>query len=259
MWVKAAIVCLLLCPFGNARPQGADYRIGPGDLLKISAFGYPELATEARVAQSGSITFPLIGEVAVSGLSTQDAENLISKRLTDGGFIPKAQMSILVTEYQSQKISVMGQVMKPGQYPQSQSNRVLNSLAEAGGLVTTSAGDRATLLRHDGSKADIDLAALFNGDPTQNLAVAAGDTIYVAKAAEFYIYGEIQKPGVYRLERGMTVSRAVSAGGGLTPRGTERNAVVKRRDATGDEKKMSLAGQDLLQADDVIRIRQSLF
>ena len=254
-----AFVAAVTCLVSAAGAQSPDYRLGPGDLLKISAFGYPDLATEVRVTQSGNITFPLIGEVAVAGLSTHDTESLLSKRLADGKFIPAAQVSILVEEYQSQKISVMGQVTKPGQYPQSQSNRVLDLLAEAGGLISATAGDEATVLRHDGSKVDIDLAKLFEGDPTQNPVVLAGDTIYVPKAEQFYIYGEVQKPGVYRLDRGMTVSRAISAGGGLTPRGSERSTVVKRRDPQGKEEKLSLAGSDLLQANDVVRVRQSLF
>ena len=256
-----AVACWLLVVLTGrgVLADTVDYRLGAGDLLKISAFGYPDLATDVRVTQSGNITFPLIGEVAVTGLSTRETESLLAKRLADGGFIPKAEISVLVMEYQSQKIAVLGQVTKPGQYPQSQSNRVLDLIAEAGGLIPTTAGDRATVLRHDGSKMDLDLGALFAGDPTQNPLVLAGDTIYVPKAAEFYIYGEVQKPGVYKLERGMTVSRAISAGGGLTPRGSERNTLIKRRDGTGKELKMSAAGSDPVLPDDVVRVRQSLF
>jgi polysaccharide biosynthesis/export protein len=257
-------LCALLSSFSVVLADGDDYRLGAGDLLKISAFGYPDLTTEVRVAQSGNITFPLVGELAVSGLSTRDTESLLAQRLADGGFIPKAQVSVLVLEYESQKISVMGQVAKPGQYPLTRSYRVLDLLAAAGGLISATAGDatagdQATVLRRDGTKIDIDLTAMFEGDPTQNPSVAAGDTIYVPKAAQFYIYGEVQRPGVYRLERNMTVSRAVSAGGGLTRRGSERNAIVKRRDAQGREKKFSVAGSDLVQPNDVLRVRESWF
>ena len=119
---------------------GDDYRLGSGDLLKISAFGYPDLSSDSRISQSGNITFPLIGQIAVSGLSTREVETLISKRLADGGFIQKAQVSVLVTEYQSQRVAVMGQVARPGQYFLDGSTHVLDLLAKAGGLVTGLAG-----------------------------------------------------------------------------------------------------------------------
>jgi polysaccharide export outer membrane protein len=153
----------------------------------------------------------------------------------------------------------MGQVAKPGQYAMTASQRTMDALAQAGGVINIIAADDATLLRRDGTKVPIDLIALFNGDPTQNPPVAAGDTIYVPRAPQFYIYGQVQRPGIYRLERRMTVSQAISAGGGLTPKGSERWAVVKRRDAAGKEKKVSVSGSDMVQPDDVVLIKESLF
>jgi polysaccharide export outer membrane protein len=101
---------------------------------------------------------------------------------------------------------------------------------------------------------------LFAGDAAQNPAVASGDTINVPRAAQFYIYGEVQRPGAYRLERNMTVSRAISAGGGLTPRGSERRTIVKRRDGHGKEQTYSIKGSDdLLKPDDVVYVKESLF
>jgi polysaccharide export outer membrane protein len=100
---------------------------------------------------------------------------------------------------------------------------------------------------------------LFQGDPTQNFTVAGGDTIFVPKAAQFYIYGEVQKPGMYRIEKDMTISRAISSGGGLTARGSERHTVVKRRDDSGKEKKISVKGSDAVQPDDVILVNESWF
>src|SRR6266581_1924566 len=100
----------------TAAADSHDYQMGPGDLVKISVFNYPDLATDVRISQSGNLTFPMLGQVQVAGLSTRQAETLLTERLTDGGFIRNAQVSVLVMEYQSQKISVLGQVEKPGQY-----------------------------------------------------------------------------------------------------------------------------------------------
>jgi polysaccharide export outer membrane protein len=240
-------------------PAPADYKVGPGDLLRVNVFGSPELATDARVSQSGAITVSLIGSVPVAGLSTVETEKLLAKRFIDGGFLRQPQVSVLVVEYESQKINVLGHVVKPGQYALRASASVLDVLADAGGVMPNSAGDTATLMRSDGTKRDIDLDALFRGDPAQNVTVAGGDRIFVPRAEQFYIYGQVQKPGVYRLERNMTVSRAITAGGGLTARGTERRAIVKRRDAGGAEKEYSVKPTDVLKADDVLFIKESLF
>jgi polysaccharide export outer membrane protein len=244
-------------PTTGAPPQ--DYRIGAGDLLKIQVFGSPELSTDARVAQSGTITCPLIGSVSVAGLSSAEVEKTLAQKFIDGSFLKQPQVSVLVLEYMSQKVSVLGHVSKPGQYALRASSNVLDVLAEAGGVIAQTASDYATLMRSDGTKVDLNLDALFRGDPTQNVKVAGGDRLYVPRAEYFYIYGQVQKPGQYRLERNMTLSRAVSAAGGLTARGTERRATVKRRDAEGKEDEYSLRESDALRPDDVVVIKESWF
>lgn len=244
----------------GAPAQPADYPLGAGDELKINVFDHPELQTELRVSEGGSITFPLIGEMKTAGLSVHELERALASALENGGFVRKAQVSILIEDFQSQRFSVLGQVAKPGQYPLMSKTTVMGALAAAGGAINLVAADEATLLRRDGTHVGVDLISLFDGDPRQNLSVAAGDTLYVPKAAQFYIYGEVQHPGVYRLERGMTVAQAISAGGGLTPRGTDRHVVARRREyKAGKEKEVSLDKADLVQPDDVLTVKERLF
>lgn len=255
----AACLCLAMARAVAVDSTDQDYKLGAGDLVRINVFGSPDLTTDARVSQSGSITCPLIGSVQVAGMSTAQVEALLARRYSDGGFLKQPQISVLVAEFQSQKIAVLGHVGKPGQYPLRASSNVMDVLAEAGGLLAQTAGDTATITRSDGSKQDVDLVKLFDGDPQQNVTMSGGDRIYIPKAPQFYVYGQVQKPGVYKLERNMTVSRAISASGGLTSKGTERRAIVKRRDAEGKEKEYSARGTDLLQADDILFIKESLF
>src|SRR4029453_8273589 len=257
-WLLALLLPSLATAAAGSADQ-AEYRLGAGDLLKINVYGYPDMSADVRVDESGSISYAYVGQVAVGGHSARDVESLVAKKLTDGGFIRSPQVSVLVSDYRSQKVGVMGQVSRPGQYPLRKASSVIDLLAEAGGVVNTMAADEATLLRADGSKRSIDLFALFEGDPEQNSAVMAGDTIYVPKASQFYVYGEVQRPGTYKLERNMTVSQAISMGGGLTPRGTERGAKVKRRNEQGKETRIGVKGSDLLQPDDVLVIKESLF
>ena len=252
-------VATMLVGSSLATAKAEDYRLGAGDLLKIAVFDHDELSIDARISQSGNITFPLIGQVPVAGLSTRDAELLLSRRLMDGAFLKQPQVSILVSEYQSQKVAVMGQVSKPGQYPLDASKKIIDVVAMAAGVLNDTAADDATLVRADGSRVVIDLQKLFDGDPAMNLDVHDGDTVFVPRAPQFYIYGQVQHPGQYRLARNTTISQAISIGGGLTPRGTQRGSIVKRLDAKGKERRYAVRDEDVLQPDDVLLIKQSLF
>jgi polysaccharide export outer membrane protein len=243
----------------QATAKSEDYRLGAGDLLKIVVFDHDELSVDARISQTGNITYPLVGQLPVAGLSTREAELLLARHLMDGGFVSQPQVSVLVSDYQSQKISVMGQVTKAGQYPLDASKKLLDVLAMAGGVLNDTAAEDATLVRADGSRVVIDLQKLFDGDPTMNLGVHDGDTVFVRHAPQFYIYGEVQHPGEYRLARNTTISQAISIGGGLTPRGTQRGAIVKRLDAQGKERRQSVTDEDVLQPNDVLLIKASLF
>jgi polysaccharide biosynthesis/export protein len=258
---RALIVVLatVLVGFTQATAAAGDYRLGAGDLLKIVVFDHDEFSIDARISQTGNITFPLVGQVPVTGLSTRDAELLLARHLIDGGFVKQPQVSVLVSEYQSQKVSVMGQVAKPGQYPLDVSKKVLDVLALAGGVLNDTAADEATLVRADRSRVVIDLQKLFDGDSAVNLSLQDGDTVFVAHAPQFYIYGQVQHPGQYRLARNTTISQAISIGGGLTLRGTQRGAIVKRVDATGKEHRYPVRDDDVLQPNDVLMIKTSLF
>lgn len=259
--VYACLLAMLLAV--SAIPAiAADVPLGAGDALKISVFGNPDLSLETKVSEEGSITFPLIGSVSVAGISTSDAEKKISGLLVNGGFLKKAEVNINVTELQSQQVSVLGQVVRPGRYPVSGKRSVTDMLAVAGG-VGPEGGDTATVIRvRDGktTKKVVNLVDMIqSADMGANLDLVNGDMVYVDRAPKFYIYGEVQHPGGYRLERNMTVVQALSIGGGLTPRGTERGLRIKRRDAAGNTQMIDVKNNEILRADDVVYVKESLF
>ncbi len=237
--------------------------LGPGDVLKISVYGSSDLDTEAKVSESGNITFPLLGEVAVDGLSPSAAEKKIADLLESGGLLRKPQVSILATSLQSQQVSVLGYVYRQGRYPIEGKRSLIDVLAMAGGA-NPDGGDLVTLIRADGGesikKEVIDMYVMIrSNEMSQNLNIHGGDFIYVERAPRFYIYGEVQRAGVFRLERNMTVVQALSVGGGLSPRGTERGVRIQRRDAEGNLQMLEVKLGELVQPDDVVYIRESLF
>lgn len=258
----------LLIAFGlisvaHAQEKLADYRLAAGDAIKISVFQNPDLTVETRVAESGVITYPLIGAVELGGLTIPEAEKAIATKLRDGGFVQKPQINILLVQVRGNQVSVLGMVNRPGRFPIETGNtRVSDMLATAGGATPTGA-DVAILTGMRQGKAfrkEIDIPAMFiKGNTELDVFVAGGDVIYVHRAQLFYIYGEVQRAGSYRMERDMTVLQALAQGGGLTPRGTERGIRIHRRNANGGIDVITPAKTDTIQPDDVIYVQESLF
>jgi polysaccharide biosynthesis/export protein len=261
--LKFALLLLFAVPVALAQPAKVEPLLGPGDVVKVSVFQNPDLSVEARLSEGGQINVPLIGAITVGGLTISAAERLIETKLREGGFVLKPQVTIQTTRIVSSQISVLGQVGKPGRYPiELVSSKVSEMIAAAGG-VTPSGADIVTLVGNRNGqpvKLDIDLPAILqSGRAELDVQVENGDIIYVDRAPTVYIYGEVQRPGQLRLERGMTLMQALAAGGGLTARGTERGMRVHRRDASGQVKILEVQPNDLLQRDDVVYVKESLF
>ena len=258
------MLCALLAflaPAANAA-TAAGYKLGSGDTVRITVFENPDMTTEAQVSETGNITFPLLGEVAIGGLSRSEAEAKIAGMLKKGGFVNQPQLNISILEYRSQQVSVLGQVNKPGKYAIDGPSDVLDLISLAGGVSETGA-DSITIIKDEQGKAvkhNINLVDLFqSADLKDNIEVSNGDVIYVGRAPVFYIYGEVQRAGAYRLEPGMTVMQALSVGGGLSLRGTERGVKVSRRDGNGELRKINVNLTDALQENDVVHVKESLF
>jgi len=237
--------------------------VGAGDMLHITVFRNPELTTDAKVTDQGTILFPLIGDVKVTGLSPQQVGARISELLRQGKYVVNPEVAVSMAQVNSRQVSVLGNVNKPGRYPiDGVNNKLTDFLAAAGGVAGTGSDSVTIVSNSNGQsvKTDVDLTGMFReGNLTKNVVLQPGDTIFVHRAPMVYVYGEVQKGGAYRLEPQMTVMQAVALASGITPRGTERGIKLTRRDASGSVKKMDVGLTDPVQADDVIYIRESLF
>jgi polysaccharide export outer membrane protein len=246
-----------------ASSRAAEYLIGAGDLLRVSVFQNADLTLETRVGEDGTISYPLIGTVKIGGGTIAAAERHIAQLLKEGGFVLKPQVSILLMTVRGSQVSVLGQVNRPGRYPIETANmRIADALATAGGIAPTGADTVIFVGRRDGkpTRQVIDLESLFgNPEAGGDFLMRAGDILYVERAPAFYIYGEVQRPGSYRLERGMTVMQALAAGGGLTPKGTQKGLRIHRRGANGKIQTVELGLDDPVQTNDVLYVRESLF
>lgn len=243
---------------------GGDYRLGPGDAIGVQVYQSPDLSVDARVSESGVISYPLVGTVQLGGLTISEAEKKIADALRTGGFVKAPQVNIALKQVRGNQVAVLGQVSRPGRFPLETFNtRVSDMLAAAGG--TTPTGDDVLIVtgQRDGKpfRKVVDIPGLFlNPKSDDDIILAGGDTLFVNKAPVFYIYGEAQRPGAYRIERGMTVMQALAQGGGPTVRGSQNRLRLNRRDAvTGKVVETVPALTDIVRADDVIYVRESIF
>jgi polysaccharide export outer membrane protein len=258
-----AVATLLLSASVVSAQGTPDYPLGAGDALKIQVFQNPDLTIETRVSENGSITYPLLGAVDLGGLSIAAAEKKISEGLQKGGFIQNPQVNIVLIQIRGNQVSVLGQVSRPGRFPLETANtRLTDMLANAGGA--TPGGDDVVIITgaREGKpfRKFIDIPAIFlNGKTQEDILLQGGDSIYVHRAPMFYIYGEAQRPGAFRVERNMTVMQALAQGGGPTARGSEKRLRLHRKLANGKIQQIEPGLTDLVQADDVIYIKESLF
>lgn len=240
-----------------------DYKLGQGDAIRIVVFQNPDLTLDSRVSESGTITYPLIGTVDIGGLSIEAAEKRIAKGLKDGGFVQKPQVNIVLMQVRGNQISVLGQVNRPGRFPlETSNNRVSDVLAMAGGMTPTGSDIVVVTGIREGKpfRREIDFPAIFiDNKSDEDIPVSGGDVLYVHRAPVYYIYGEAQRSGSYRIERGMTVQQALAQAGGPTLRGTEDRIRVHRRMPSGQTTRLSLEAHEPVLADDVIYVRESLF
>lgn len=253
------IVLLAVFPLQTA---AADYQLGSGDIVHITVYDHPELTTDTRVDEQGKISFPLIGGVAVAGKTAAAAQDLIASSLEKGDFLKKPQVNLIVTEYRSKQVSVLGLVNKPGKYPLDSASTVSDLLAVADGVAEDGADEVILIHNQDGKSQQfkINTKSLFqDGQIDLNHQVTGGDVIFVPRAAIFYIYGEVQKPGAYRLTGNLNVMQAVSLGGGITPRGTQRGIQIRRDDKDGKPVRIHAALTDRVRENDVVYVKESLF
>jgi polysaccharide export outer membrane protein len=237
--------------------------LGEGDSVRITVFQNPDLTTETRISERGTITFPLLGEISLAGLTPAGAEARIADQLIKGKFVLKPQISLNVVRVRSRQVAVLGQVARPGRYPlDDTSSNLTDILALAGGISPAGDDNVTVMVKRNGktAKLEINVPTMYRtGDISRNLQLESGDTIFVPRAPVFYIYGEVQRAGSYRLEQSMTVMQALSVGGGVTPRGTDRGLKIRRKAGDGNFRTIDAQLIDRVEPDDVIYVRESLF
>jgi len=265
--IRAQLALLLpACALVTAMAWAADDSrevLGPGDTLRVTVFQNPDLGGELRVSEKGSVVLPLVGEVVIAGQTPVEAGSTIAARLERGRFLVDPHVSVALVEVRSRQVSVLGQVARPGQYALDNPGLTLTDvLAMAGGVGPEGDNRVIAIVTRDGGtrRLEIDVAAMYrSGDMKSDIELQGGDVIFVPNAPVFYVYGEVQRAGAYRLEPDTIVMGALAIGGGLTARGTRRGLTIHRRLPDGTLGKLEAGLDDAVMAGDVIHVREGLF
>jgi polysaccharide export outer membrane protein len=270
-WIAIALCGLAatapaLAAVPPAAPPVETYQLAQltiGDSIGLQVYGQPDMTTTVYVDDDGAINVPLAGRVPVAGLTTVAAGKAVEQALITGQFLVNPHVTVTVLQSHSQKITIVGEVRTPGRYPMESTATVVDMIAMAGGA-TENAASTVYILRageHGGStRIPVDLRALSAGIGTlATPALQGGDSIVVPHAERYYIYGEVLTPNMYRLDSGLTVLQAISRAGGITLRGSEHRVEIKRAGKDGRYIVTHANLGDLVQADDVIRVKESIF
>ena len=252
--------------------QGANYVVGPQDVLTITVWDQADLSGKFTVEADGSFTFPMIGRLKVGGLTLRQVEEELKKRLADGYF-KNPQISVAVEQYRSQRVFVVGEVRSPGSYPLMGDMMLIEVLARAGSTTPYASGE-AVIVRLPAGRATsgpvlpgqsesevikVDIKELQNGALSQNIALKDGDTVFVPRAESIYVFGQVKNPGAYALQQKDTsVLQALSLAGGVTDRGsTGRIRIVRMVNGKKQELKAKLT--DVVKAGDTVIVLERIF
>ena len=241
-----------LCFFAfSALALAQAEKLGVGDAVHVTVYQQTDLTTDARINERGSITMPLIGEVKIAGKSPVEAAGAIADGLKNGQFLKNPQVTVAITTVRSRQVSLLGHVARPGRYALDDSSPQLADVIAAAGGIAAGGADTVTVIR-DGKEQKVNVLHT-------PFKLQGGETINIERAPVFYVTGEVTRAGAYPVTPNLTVMQAIVAGGGITPRGSERRVKLRRAGPNGKVIESDAKPHDVVKADDVIFVKEALF
>lgn len=227
--------------------------IAPGDFLEISEFHTPDFHTAVRVSAQGTVSLPMITDVHLAGLDEQEAAHAIEAALFAQGMLLHPKVSVQVTGFAGQDVSILGEVMRPGVYPFTQHHRLLDLVSAASGLSPT-AGRLVTIFHREDAKTPHPVLLDLDGSDRatdHNPELMAGDTVQVGRSGLVYVIGDVIRPGGFPVDpaQHLTILQALSLAWGPTQNAASSKAILIReqkggRTMTALDLKRMLKGHD---------------
>jgi polysaccharide export outer membrane protein len=239
--------------------------LGPGDEVTVHVFGQPNMDGTMYIADDGTVQLPLAGPVHVAGLSPSEAAHAVEAALREKQILVSPHVTFTILKSTSQQVSVLGEVRNSGIFPIQSNSTLLELLAQAGGE-TDQGADTIFILRPgpDGvmRRLAVNLQGLAEAGTTPEAAeftMKGGDQVYVPRAAQVFVTGEVRTPGRFRIDPGMTVLEALAHAGGVTNMGSSRRISIRREERDGRYRKLSGRLTDKVKPNDVITVRERIF
>ncbi len=226
-----------------ATAAAGEYIIGVDDVLEISVYKRPEMTKSVTVRSDGMITYELVGSLNAAGRTASDLDRDITEKLAT--YLRNPEVTVVVSQFNSRKVLVVGDVPRPGSYKIEGTSRLLDILTQAGWVQNPNGPNVANVMREDGSVIRVDLdALLFRVDTSQNVLLQKNDTIFLPRVvaavtaarqlSKVTVYGEVNKPGAFDfpVEGRLTVKDALLMAGGVTQMAAQTRGRLMR--ANGD-------------------------
>jgi polysaccharide export outer membrane protein len=246
-------------------PRGGEetLRIGIGDLVEVRVFDTPELSSKLRVGANGAIELPAAGSIPIAGLTPVGAGAAIEKYLRDAQIMKDPRVTVFVTDYASQSVSVLGEVKNPGNYLLLGSHSLYSALSAAGG--TNDKAGAAIVITHQSDPTHPETIKVNspNYSEVQRLTeIKAGDVVFVSRNDRIYVIGDVLHPGEFPIQSGqqLSVLAAVALAEGTNPTAAVNHVSILRKTETGqtiipvDLKRVAenRADNQYLEPDDVV-------
>jgi polysaccharide biosynthesis/export protein len=237
----AVVSALVAIP---ARADQPAYVIGPGDVLEIQVWDNKALEQTTFVRPDGKISLPLVGEIQAGGLTVRQFQDALVEAYTRT--VKAASVTVIVKEIRSRPVYFVGGFAKPGVEQLTRDLALMQAISMAGGLLPGADGENAFVLR-GGQRIPVDVTRLIQkGDVSQNLPLQVGDTVVVPVADSVYVQGEVKNPGAVKSTVDLTILKAISQAGGLTPLAAASRVEILRGD--GDKKERIKVDLDKMRA-----------
>ena len=232
---------------GAAAP---GYVLGPNDEIEITVFNQPNLSSKTRINGDGTIVMPLIGSIQAAGRTTAQLNGDLTRAYGAGGYLKDPSISVEIATFVSKAATVLGNVANAGNYPLDRDYTIAMLIARAGG-VRADGANAVKLTRPDGTSERLSLADAAGA----TRRVQPGDTLFVPAAEMVYVYGQVNTPGAFPYQPGITYRQALARAGGPTLAGSTRKIEVRR-----DGKRLKDIDLDAVaQPEDVLIIKEKLF
>lgn len=224
------------------------YTLSPGDEVSVVVFGQQDLSVDIKLDENGTLNYPLLGAVSAAGLTASQLEKTITRELS-GTYLVDPDVRVSVAEYR--EIYINGEVNSPGGYNYKPGLTLDKAVALAGGFSESASKERVTLTRIINGQSQ-----LFSMRPTD--AVLPGDIIEIGEYLQVFINGEVQRPGNYAYQPGLTLEKTIAMAGGFTGRASKKRVKVSR-DVDGEQKQGRISMRDPVYPGDIVSVPEGFF